>query len=73
MSPLGIEDRRAKDEAIAEMSEELELARAELSQYRAILARFTPETQLRAVLELHGIHNEERERIVQSWKKLQSL
>lgn len=64
---------RAKSEAIAEQSEELELARAELRAYRRALGNMTPEAQLRAALEVSGCRDEEAGRVIEAWRKIQEL
>lgn len=67
------EDQRAKSEAIAEQAEELEMARAELRQYRRALGTLTPEAQFRAALEVTGIDDEDAQRAVEAWRKIQEL
>lgn len=65
--------QRAKSEAIAEQAEELEMAKAELRAYRRAMGRMTPYAQVKAACEVVGIDDEDGERVIAAWRKIQEL
>ncbi len=64
---------RAKSEAITEQAEELELCKAELRAYRRAMGRMTPFAQVRAALEVVGVSDEDGEKVIAAWQKIQEL